>query len=388
MKEKIHCLDGLRGLAAFVVLLHHFILAFYPRFQFTEPIYFTPFNLFYNGGFSVSIFFVLSGYVLSYKFFQSKDLNILAASATKRYFRLLLPVLGSVTLAYFLLKFGLFTNVEASKNIVSGTWFPLFYNFEADFIDMLKQGLYTVFLHEIPSTISYNATLWTMRIEFFGSLLTFSFLALFGKLNKRFLVYIILFIVLYKTYYLAFLFGVILSDISNSQFKQKFYINNKPLLLIIFLISLFLGSYPLGETNNTMYKFLNFSFLKDYFLPLYQNVGGGLLLYVVLSSSLAQTLFQKKIMLFLGKISFSLYVFHFIILCSFSSSFFIFLSHYFSFKLSFIVTFLCSLILILFISYLSYKFLDLVGIKLGNKAYLFLKESSTKNIYPSKQKIS
>lgn len=50
MKGKFYYLDGLRGLAAFIVVIHHFVLAFYPLYYSTERIIpKTPLNLFYAG---------------------------------------------------------------------------------------------------------------------------------------------------------------------------------------------------------------------------------------------------------------------------------------------------------------------------------------------------
>lgn len=125
-----------------------------------------------------------------------------------------------------MMKFNLFTNSSVSK-VTQSWWLSEPYNFNPNFIEMIKQGLYRVFLY---SEVSYNTNLWTMKIEFIGSLLTFSFLALFGGLKRRYLIYVILFFIFYKTYYLAFLLGILLSDIKNNTFSQKFYIKNKALL--------------------------------------------------------------------------------------------------------------------------------------------------------------
>ncbi|WP_443147193.1 acyltransferase family protein [Paenibacillus sp. KACC 21273] len=82
--QKLKYLDGLRGLAALIVVISHFVVAFYPSLyngsidsvhtQKSLELWISksPFNLFYNGNFAVCVFFVLSGYVLSYKFFITK----------------------------------------------------------------------------------------------------------------------------------------------------------------------------------------------------------------------------------------------------------------------------------------------------------------------------
>ncbi|MFZ2835300.1 MAG: acyltransferase family protein, partial [Candidatus Moraniibacteriota bacterium] len=191
--KKIRYLDGLRGLAAFVVVFHHFILAFYPAL-FSGPDNVTHMasgkeiflsgsvlNLFYNGNFAVCVFFVLSGYVLSHKFFVFKDNEIITASAVKRYLRLAIPVAFSVFCAYILMKFSLFYNQQAAEASGSG-WLGGFWDFKPDFIDSLNQTFIGTFFSNV---FEYNMTLWTIAFEFFGAFLVFGFLALFGKMKNR-----------------------------------------------------------------------------------------------------------------------------------------------------------------------------------------------------------
>lgn len=88
-KDKIKYIEGIRGLAAIIVVLHHYTLAFYPALNFGDSnqtnfgngsleLLFanTPLNLIYNGGFAVSVFFILSGFVLSNAYHQSQNAHI------------------------------------------------------------------------------------------------------------------------------------------------------------------------------------------------------------------------------------------------------------------------------------------------------------------------
>ncbi|MBD2845513.1 acyltransferase family protein [Paenibacillus sp. IB182496] len=80
--NKLFYLDGLRGLAALVVVISHYIQVFYPaalngkaeqaHFKWDTWYGYSPVNLFYNGQFAVCLFFALSGYVLNVKLFDKK----------------------------------------------------------------------------------------------------------------------------------------------------------------------------------------------------------------------------------------------------------------------------------------------------------------------------
>ena len=97
--KKMIYLDGIRGLAAFIVVISHYIQVFYPaalngnqqQAHFKWDIWYghSPINLFYNGQLAVCLFFVLSGYVLSVKMFEKELDNetfqkLLHSSALRR----------------------------------------------------------------------------------------------------------------------------------------------------------------------------------------------------------------------------------------------------------------------------------------------------------------
>lgn len=250
--RKIQYLDGLRGLAAFVVVLHHFIYAFYPALflgantqthlkeggeVFASG---SALNLLYSGNFAVCIFFVMSGFVLSYKFFQQKDHQIIKESAVKRYVRLVVPVAFSILVAFVLMKFSLFYNQQAA--VVSGSnWLGEFWRFTPNFMDALKQTFIGAFFTD---SFEYNVTLWSIAYEFIGSFLVFGFLAFFGKSKRRYLAYILAIIIFFQTYYLAFILGMLLSDliVHKKTIIGKFD-KHKFIRSGLLLFGLFLGSH-------------------------------------------------------------------------------------------------------------------------------------------------
>jgi peptidoglycan/LPS O-acetylase OafA/YrhL len=105
--HRIRSLDGMRGIAAVSVAIFHFLCAFAPQAlpEFDRnpwPLSDTPLAILYNGGFAVSVFFVLSGYVISVSA-KSSDTSLFARFLD-RYSRLALPALASVLLTWSLLK--------------------------------------------------------------------------------------------------------------------------------------------------------------------------------------------------------------------------------------------------------------------------------------------
>ncbi|MCQ1951082.1 acyltransferase [Arthrobacter sp. zg-Y859] len=107
---RIHSLDGLRGLAATVVLLHHALLVFpslaAPYFngettRWSAAWWFvnTPMHLFWEGTAAVYVFFILSGVVLAVPVYAASGTFDWKAFYPQRLLRLYVPVWGAVLFA-------------------------------------------------------------------------------------------------------------------------------------------------------------------------------------------------------------------------------------------------------------------------------------------------
>ncbi|MEI8343963.1 MAG: acyltransferase [Candidatus Moraniibacteriota bacterium] len=377
--RKIKYLDGLRGLAALQVVFHHFVLAFYPAlFSGTDIPTHLPngvevfasgsfLNLFWDGNFAVCIFFVLSGFVLSHKFFVKKENEIVTASAVKRYFRLALPVAFSVFFAYVFMKFSLLYNLPAGEISGSG-WFASLWDFKPDFLDSLNQGFIGAFFYGI---FDYNKLLWTIACEFLGSFLVFSFLAIFGKSKSRHLAYIFLIVAFFQTYYLAFILGVLLSDLMANEKKMLEKFDKKKIWrTTLLLVGLAFASFPIGrDPKGTMYAFANFSWLGTEPPVFYHIVGAFFLMVVLLESKRLQKFFANKLFLFLGKISFTMYLLHFTIMGSLSSYIFLKLLPIVSYHGAVAWSFLTSLPVIFLVSYAAYIFVDKKAVSFSHFVY-------------------
>ncbi len=376
--DKIKYLDGLRGLAALVVVLSHFAVVFFPalytadvvetRFvsQLDLIIAGTPLNVIYNGNFAVCIFFILSGYVLTYKFFRDKNPEALASGAFRRYFRLLIPVLFSNFLVFILMKLSLFHNAEVGILSKSTWWFSETWTFHPDFLGMLKESFYGVFIRDESN---YNPVLWTMTYEFFGSFLVFIVAAVFGSFKHRKLIYFVLCILLCRTYYMAFIAGLILSDLTFNGYLEFF--ESKIAKLI--LIGLFLGSYPAGmDVSKTIYRVFLLDFL--YINPMFFHILGSVcIMLAILNSKKLQRFFSTRILSFLGRISFPMYLVHLPLIGTFSCFLFLAFLKYFDYNTSFAFSFIISIPLIIVSSVFINRFIDESGIRFSHTLYKYVK---------------
>ncbi|KFG85111.1 putative acyltransferase [Metarhizium anisopliae] len=197
-QHKTAYLDGLRGFAALIVYWHHHVLwahkedieIFENGFGYNQQYYFAALpgvRLFFSGGhLAVSIFFVLSGYVLSIKplrLIEKNDTSGLAehlgSAIFRRWLRLFLPV-AATTFIYATSwhLFGLWVDgAEPHDSWLHEMWF--FYCELKNFSFPFKDG-------GVP-WLSYNVYLWSIPIEFKGSMVIFTSLLAMSRcsLNAR-----------------------------------------------------------------------------------------------------------------------------------------------------------------------------------------------------------
>ena len=328
IEHKYHNLDGLRGIAALAVVLAHYVLVFAPflvgpfaterHTRFDHLIATTPLQLPTSGDFAVSIFFVLSGFVLSLSFFKYRDVKVLTSAAARRYFRLAIPALASILLSYILLRFGLMYLHQAATFSQSFSLFGAFWNFPVQLGRAIFEGVYGIWFNTYSTAGSYNPVLWTMHYELFGSFLLFLFLGLFGKLRNRWLLYGLFGLVFLKTYYLCFILGIALCDLS---------VNTKSLnairpryLWAALPVSIFLGTWVSSGIYPTIYRHMHLPFFTDEQLqPFAHVVGAAIMVLVVLRLKPLSKLLETRPLQYLGRVSFALYLTHFIVLGSLAS---------------------------------------------------------------------
>jgi len=383
MTGKITYLDGLRGIAAVNVMIMHFFVALAPAMVYGNqlPSHFgnldqlfssTPLGLIGAGNFSVCIFFVLSGYVLTQKYFKTRDNSIIISSAVRRYIRLFVPVFAAVMLSYLLASTGLYRYYIETMTISAGSNYRDYWNFTPDILDAVKQAVWGSFF--IGGKTVYDPVLWTMKIEFFGSMLVFAMALLFGSLRSRWTFYLAAAVLFLNSFYLALIIGMVFADTFSSK-TPVFKTGNKTILSIILIAGLFLGSYPLSPvTTDSLYGFLNNGLFKTPEVT-YHIIGAGMTIYVLLNSRRMQNFFSSPVPVFLGKISYSLYLIHFLVISSFTCALFLVLYPALPYGAAVLISCVCSLFLIIPLSYLFYKYVDTAGVELSKLFYNWLVNS-------------
>lgn len=305
-EERAAFLDGMRGWAALMVLGSHLFFGFCKYDRAHAGQWFLRFPC--DGTLAVYIFFVLSGFALSTQFIKSKDRGILASLALRRYLRLTIPILASVLLAWALMKAGFMANIRAAA-LMDNRYLASFYNFAPSFKGALSYSLWDIyFRYQDVFPTSYNRVLWTMSYELYGSGLVFLVLLLFGTLRCRFAVYGacgLLFFVAGQPAMVAFVFGIGLAEFYHHRSYGRLRNHSGALALSAVLL---LAGWA-------------YSSLHAEYSPTPSDLPFVALMIVfgVMISQRVKRLFETKVSLFMGHVSFPLYLTHLLVICSFTS---------------------------------------------------------------------
>ena len=202
-------LDGLRGRAAVVVLLHHLFIDGLPANSFMADRALWAKVFFLNGTLAVSVFFVISGFSLSIRYLETGDGRALGRIAAGRYLRLALPIFAICAVTYVLLVSGLIPPAGQRPS-------PLdqFLRFTPSVDGLLGFSLLKVFV-AYSGAESYDPPLWTMTYEFFGSFIVFALVAHLRPSRLRTLLLAVLFLLLtaLQTYFALFVAGILIADL-------------------------------------------------------------------------------------------------------------------------------------------------------------------------------
>ncbi|CZT11377.1 uncharacterized protein RAG0_15550 [Rhynchosporium agropyri] len=339
-------LDGVRGVAALEVFIFHTISAWHTIFPawHAEPDQTNLLQLpalrtfFDSGGAAVCVFFVLSGYVLTYKSLRwiragSKQLVYpsVASSMFRRGFRLYMPPVLLTFCEMIATRFGYapplnFDFVAESTTI-------------AQFLDWIKETNYLInpfynFNIAIQGFVvhpKYDPVIWTIPLEFYGSFICYFLLLALAHVpsnaTRMVLVAVFAVICMYLGAWNGFCFssGMLLADFNLAQEESStsppFQASRYSILWkVIFGMAFYVAGFPTlsYKQAHTLpmpgYQFLLSSTpmslnMEDH-SRWWWSISGVTMLFCISQLPSFKAFFEANICQYLGKIAFSLYLVH------------------------------------------------------------------------------
>lgn len=378
-KRQAH-LDALRGVAALIVVVVHFFCVFFPYTVFgvqgeylqhrawEKLFYYPPLSLLLSGYSAVCLFFVLSGYVLSYRFLGEQGVKSqIVAALVKRPVRLGGVVLFTVLLGAGIWALGINNNGAVSELTSSKPYFANEWQGPFSFSSASRH----IFGHLFSTARLYNNPLWTIETELNGSILIFTFLFLCGASKFR-LLYMALLVIYFKNNeYQDFIFGMAAADIAKHNIVPTSPKFRKVAFYGLIIPALYFFSYPNftdPKTLSTTWHGLlpKFDFFGGSGYGGYPAIGAFLVFVVVGISQRLQVILQNRIFVYIGTISYSIYAVHFLVLGTFSSWLFPYQLRHLGYTAAFLSNFALSLGLIMIFAHFVTRSLDIPTTRMAN----------------------
>lgn len=304
---RINEVDGIRGWAAFIVLLFH---TFGEMLKFAVPaVHSAWFAPLLSGEIAVAIFFVLSGDALSSGYFAGGGYKVIDRLLVRRYLRLTIPIFMSCLLTYFIMVVGLDYHMKASAILQRPDWLGQFLLFNESLIGFLRYSLIGVYISHTRE-LSYNPFLWTMSIEIVGSMLVFLLCYLWQRLKKPQWVCfgLVVWLTAIGSFFSLFFAGMLLGYFRQQGYFEKLLRQRNHQYLALGIV---IGIVGILIMTANMYK-------PAAIKPLMLLVA-MMLVFCFYTQKSINAFFCNKLSHFLGEISFPLYLVHFQVLISLMS---------------------------------------------------------------------
>jgi peptidoglycan/LPS O-acetylase OafA/YrhL len=332
---RIAYLESIRGLAALQVLLLHFLAAFAPDLVFSLPagatiagyIHLSPLYFLYDGYSAVYIFFALSGYVLTRSF--ERHLGQPSSQILARAIRLGLPAIAATLVAAaVILMFGK-PNVTAG-DLSGSAWFASQWNTDVSILSIVRDGtVNALFLGyrglpgvaflapwQQPVEQSFVAPLWTLSIEFYGSMIVLG-LCLCARRSRALWWPVVLLGAIFtvRSAYICFFIGHLLATFDRAE-RPAPVRQLLPISFIIFGVFLcVLAEVWQPQWLRSLCADPTYFLFPGQFAPMQQKTFGAILVLVgIIDLEVARTFLSRPWLVARSKLSFPVYLIHWPIL--------------------------------------------------------------------------
>ncbi|KAI9026381.1 acyltransferase family-domain-containing protein [Hyaloraphidium curvatum] len=391
-KTKLLWAEGLRGVAAAIVVNQHFVTSFAtemnngygpgPAEDFdggqdhgsVVAWLCWPFlRVIYNGTFTVYVFFVLSGFVLSYRYLSLVRDSILQQSPQglahaertvgstmlRRFPRLFIPCLAIVLISYMILALGGYDRTQEVAEIAGGNPEAWFYRVapnretSSEFLRLFRQTWVTMWINKVNDL---DSSMWTMAYELTGSVYAFMAALVIGRaaglrfppgLNYGGPHWMMLAAAfwcmspgIYATYayYSCFFFGIAIAWLDldpgampwRASIRMKFPLDDQRpawkqgntyvqeiFPTCMFILSLWLASFPMrgssvawAEPLRVVAQFFYNPEDPEELVKMWYPLGAALMTWAIVESRWLRACFGNAVGVFLGQISFMSYLIH------------------------------------------------------------------------------
>ncbi|KAF1985830.1 hypothetical protein K402DRAFT_333817 [Aulographum hederae CBS 113979] len=331
-------IDGLRGVASFMVVCGHLCTAFAPYLHSpaqgpngTPYLFQYPFfRLCVGGRSAVALFFLITGYVNSIgPLSKAKNGDVdaaftgIARSALARSLTLIIPTTIATFFSWFLAN----TNAYKMAEHVDATWIRQGYHrqeptFKAAISSLLwyEQSTWTTGWNE------YDGTQWTLPLFLQGAFLVYLTMLATAMVTPtaRRLVFTALYIFGWLSYKegigptktLNIVFGMVVADLHVTLGPSATSTLPAPLPALLILFGMFLACYPQDNPEWAPWT----RFMRDLMLPItphgadirrhWDSLGASTVLLGIFFSGTARRILTSPIVNFLGRVSFPVYLLH------------------------------------------------------------------------------
>ena len=340
--QKLQYIEGLRGLAACQVILLHYCSAFLPflahlrapvHYAWEKELSLSPLFLLLDGYSAVNLFFILSGFVLAPSFMRSEKTFL--QLVTKRFLRLFIPIFSAFTVALALFLLVPDAKSDAATLSQSG-WLVSQAHNPFTLMSLMRDALLNSMLIGydgsslldyfpnppgilVPtkSSLALNAPTWSLHVEFWGSMLVLALAVLRRYVDGAWFsaIFVLVALMAGTSHYILFLFGFLLYQIRGTLLGRRhviFAFLGAALVLSGFYVCI---SKNVSVVSVVLIGLRHITLLSAQSNFNWQSQVGAMLIFAgVMLNFQLRSFLSVRIVQWLGKVSFSVYLLHFPIL--------------------------------------------------------------------------